>query len=237
MPTLAERIKHTTANFIIRASLRDDYPDHVHTALQRHQEGQRGQGKWITKIAATLHDLGVTWNEVRAAAVPRETHTNPPWRQQPHTTISSLRRKKQDIVKAELRQYRLQSIHEAANDQTAITTIYYTDRSAEPQGGKAGAAFVCTVNSRDTAAAVVPTNADTTTTITSATRGNVVIAMTTAKAVNTTTAALLDTDFSSFTQTELVAIKMALEHVHTSHNHNVLINTDSMTAIASLNKK
>ena len=45
VPTLAERIKHTTANFIIKESLRDDHPDHVHTALLRHHEGQRGQDK------------------------------------------------------------------------------------------------------------------------------------------------------------------------------------------------
>ena len=94
-------------------------------------------------------------------------------------------------MREELRQHGLQTIHYAANDQTAITAVYYTDGSAEPQGEKAGAAFVCTVNSRDAAAAVVPTatDADTTTTA-SAARGNVVIATTTAKAVNTTTAVL-----------------------------------------------
>ena len=145
----------------------------------------------------------------------------PPWQQQLYRTIiSSLRKKKQDIVREELRQHGLQSIHEAANDQTAV---YYTDGSAESQGGKASATFVCTVNNRDAT--------------TSTTTSNVVIATTTAKVVNTTTAALRVTDFSSSTQTELAAIKMALEHAYTSNNHNILINTDSMTAIASLNKK
>uniref|UniRef100_A0A0N7Z9R3 RNase H type-1 domain-containing protein n=1 Tax=Scylla olivacea TaxID=85551 RepID=A0A0N7Z9R3_SCYOL len=45
------------------------------------------------------------------------------------------------------------------------------------------------------------------------------------------------TDFSSSTQTELAAIVMALEHAYTYHCRNVLIATDSMTAIAAINKQ
>ena len=42
------------------------------------------------------------------------------------------------------------------------------------------------------------------------------------------------TDFSSSTQAELAAIKLAVDHARTSHKLDVLINTDSRTAIASL---
>ncbi|XP_045121988.1 uncharacterized protein LOC123510720 [Portunus trituberculatus] len=54
-------------------------------------------------------------------------------------------------------------------------------------------------------------------------------------AATITTDSARTSDFSS-TQAELAAIAMALEHTHTSHCQNILIATDSMTAIAAINK-
>ena len=207
--TLASRIEHITANFLIKTCARDDHHDHVHCALLRHHEGQGGQGKWITKAAGILSDFGVTWDDVRAAVPPQEPQPCTPWQQTPiKTTVTPLHRKKQECITAEMRQQGLQSIHEAANDSAAI---YYTDGSVE-QDGRSGAAFVCSVRDTDD-----DSDDHTTTTNTSDARRV--------------------TDYSSSTQAELAAIKMAIEHSRSSHKLSILINTDSRTAIASLCKQ
>ena len=211
VPTLTERINYLTMHFLIRTCVRDDQPDHVYTALLQHHEGRGRQGKWISKAAALMNDYGITWEDVTAASVPHEALMSPPWEKTPFTTaVLSLRRKK-DSIQAEARQQGLQSIHEAMNDDTAV---YYTDGSVD-EHGRSGAAFLCTVEDG----------------------GNLAAASTTTTTTTNTTAAARVTDHSSSTQAELAAIKMAMGHAHTCHNLNVLINTDSRTAIASLCKQ
>ena len=214
VPTLAERINHVTVNFLIRTCTRDNQPDHVYTALHRHHEARGGrQGKWVSKAAALMNESGVTWEVVKEATERHDTPMSPPWETTPITTnIASLRRKKKDSVQAEARQQGLQSIHQAMNGITAA--VYYTHGSVDEQG-RSGAAFVCAVRNGDE---------------------NHPAAHATATATTTTAAARI-TDHSSSTQAELAAIKLAIDHAHTCHNLNILINTDSRTAIASLCKQ
>ncbi|XP_063861791.1 uncharacterized protein LOC135101582 [Scylla paramamosain] len=101
-----------------------------------------------------------------------------------------------------------EGLHNISDGQGAHTATYFTDGSTDPVTGRSGAEYVCkTDNGRAAVSAI------------------------------TTTASARTTDFSSSTQTELAAIVMALEHASTYHCRNVLIATDSMTAIAAINKQ
>lgn len=93
---------------------------------------------------------------------------------------------------AELRQHGLHTINTARLPDMAE---YYTDGSADPRTGKAGAAFVCVA--RDASETPIPTT--------------------------TTTLAIRTTNFSSSTQMELAAIHMA-NNKQTPHTiYNALI--------------
>lgn len=217
VPTLTDRINYVTVNFLIRTCVHDDHQDHVYTALLRHHEGRgRGQGKWINKAAALMNDYTVTWQDMRDATVPPHTQMSPPWEKPPiTTTVVPLPRKKKDSIQAEARQQGLQSIHEAMNGNAAA--VYYTDGSVDEQG-RAGAAFVCALRDRNENHATAAADAAGDNTITTAARSARI------------------TDHSSSTQAELAAIKLAIDHAHTCHNLDILINCDSMTAITSLCK-
>ncbi|MPC52149.1 hypothetical protein E2C01_046010 [Portunus trituberculatus] len=155
-----------------------------------------------------LNRSEVTWETLIASTVPAEVHPAPPWEEYCITTIvNPPRRRKNLCVQAELRQEGLHSISDAQGPRTAT---YFTDGSTGTVTGRSGLAYVCKIG--DEGAAAVTT---TTTTITASARTS---------------------DFSSSTQTELAAIGMALDHAHTSHHLNVLVATDSMTAIAAINK-
>lgn len=203
LPSLFERVKYMTATLAVKASIRASHPDFVYTALHRYHEVGRGQGKWIESAAASIRDLGVPWDTIVAASIVPAAQ-RPPWTELPITTlIQPLRSRKRDSVTAALRQQGLQSIHEARRPDTVE---YFTDGSADPQGGRCGAAFVCTAKAGAEQLPPAPPVAS----------------------------AVRLTDYSSSTQAELTAIQIALRHAHTSHNHNVLIHTDSMAAITSL---
>lgn len=175
----------------------------MYIALHCYHEGGRGQGKWIEAVAATIRDFGVPWAAVKAASI-APVALRSPWTRLPLTTIvQPLGNRKKDSITAALRQRGPQSIHEARRPNTAE---YFTDGSADPQGGRCGAAFVCSARNGDEQPALAPP-------VTSAVR-------------------LID--YLSSTQVELTAIQIALSHAHTSHDHNVLIHTDSMTAITTL---
>ncbi|MPC73157.1 hypothetical protein E2C01_067475 [Portunus trituberculatus] len=125
-----------------------------------------------------------------------------------------------------MRQHGLQYIHESAKNTTAL---YYTDGYVE-QDGRSGAASMCSVrDAGDTAAHARIATATTFCANVTTVAGPPATAATSATATTSTitTSAAWVTDFSSTTQAELAAIKLAVDHARTSHKLDVLINTDS----------
>ena len=99
---------------------------------------------------------------------------------------------------------RQEGLHSISDAQGSHTATYFTDGSTDPVTGRSGAAYVCRTGDEGVAAGT------------------------------TITASARISNFSSSTQSELAAIAMALEHAHTSQCPNVVIATDSMTAIAAI---
>ena len=125
--TLAARINYMAANFVVKMSTQRDHPDHALTALYRHHEGHRGQGKWIEKAASILTEHGVRWQDVLAATAPTQAHERPPWTPPPmKMIINPPPCRKQACVTALLRQHGLQNIHEVCIQTQRHTT--QTDR-------------------------------------------------------------------------------------------------------------
>ncbi|KAG0717925.1 RNA-directed DNA polymerase from mobile element jockey [Chionoecetes opilio] len=206
--SLTARLKVMTANFLIKSYIRADHPDEVHTQLHNHHEGHRGQGRWLKTAIETLQHSGVAWEAINTAVIPLERNATAPWEATLITTVvRPPRRKKRDCLPVELRQEGLQNIQGVREPYAAV---YYTDGSTDPAEGRSGAAFVCKMGGEDPVA--------------TATR-------------RVHTASARTSNFSSSTQTELTAISMALDHAHTAHRLNTLIVTDSMTAIACINKQ
>lgn len=105
--TMVDITEHVSANFLIRTCIRDSHHDHLHCA---HHEGQRGQGKWITKAATILNGFGVTWSDLRTVLLSQEPQACPPWHRTPfQVSITTLDRKKRECIPAETRQQGLQS--------------------------------------------------------------------------------------------------------------------------------